>query len=87
MSGATTVNDRPRPGLASGRPTRRRRPDERDHLAERLFRGDGGLRAKPNDAGIGTIVALMMPCAIVLLVVWTLLLMLWYQFGIPLGPS
>jgi aminobenzoyl-glutamate transport protein len=39
------------------------------------------------DAGIGTIVALMLPYTIVLLVLWTLLLILWNAFGIPLGPA
>lgn len=39
------------------------------------------------DAGIGTIVALMLPYTIVLLVVWTLLLIVWNAFGIPLGPG
>ena len=37
------------------------------------------------DAGIGTIVALMLPYSVVLLVLWTLLLVGWYQLGIPLG--
>ena len=39
------------------------------------------------DAGIGTIVALMLPYTMVLLVVWTLMLILWNFFGIPLGPG
>ena len=39
------------------------------------------------EAGIGTIVALMLPYTIVLLVVWTLLLIVWNMFGIPLGPG
>ncbi len=38
------------------------------------------------DAGIGTIVALMLPYTITLLILWTLLLVVWYAFGIPLGP-
>ena len=38
------------------------------------------------DAGIGTIVALMLPYTVVLLVLWTLMLILWYTFGLPLGP-
>lgn len=38
-------------------------------------------------AGIGTIVALMLPYTAVLLVVWTLLLVVWYALGIPLGPA
>ena len=39
------------------------------------------------NAGIGTIVALMLPYTAVLLVVWTLLLVVWYALGIPLGPA
>ncbi|MFO1090042.1 MAG: AbgT family transporter [Hyphomicrobiales bacterium] len=39
------------------------------------------------DAGIGTIVALMLPYTIVLLVLWTLMLIVWYHLGIPLGPA
>jgi len=39
------------------------------------------------DAGIGTIVALMLPYTMVLLVVWTLMLILWNFLGIPLGPG
>ena len=39
------------------------------------------------DAGIGTIVALMIPYTAVLLVLWTALLVAWYLFGIPLGPA
>ena len=38
------------------------------------------------DAGIGTIVALMLPYTVVLLVLLTLMLILWYTFGLPLGP-
>lgn len=38
------------------------------------------------DAGIGTIVALMLPYTGVLLVIWTLMLVAWYMFGLPLGP-
>jgi aminobenzoyl-glutamate transport protein len=39
------------------------------------------------DAGIGTIVALMLPYTVVLLVLWTLMLIGWYSFGLPLGPA
>jgi aminobenzoyl-glutamate transport protein len=39
------------------------------------------------DAGIGTIVALMLPYTVVLLVLWTLMLVIWYSLGIPLGPA
>lgn len=39
------------------------------------------------DAGIGTIVALMLPYTAVLLLLWTLMLVGWYVLGIPLGPN
>jgi aminobenzoyl-glutamate transport protein len=39
------------------------------------------------DTGIGTIVALMLPYTVTLLVLWTLMLVAWYAFGIPLGPA
>ncbi len=39
------------------------------------------------DAGIGTIVALMIPYTLTLLVCWTLLLIVWYAIGLPLGPA
>lgn len=38
-------------------------------------------------AGIGTIVALMLPYVIVILVGWLLLFVLWFMLGIPLGPG
>lgn len=38
-------------------------------------------------AGIGTIVALMLPYVIVILVAWILLFILWFVLGIPLGPG
>ncbi|WP_347266105.1 AbgT family transporter [Paracoccus sp. (in: a-proteobacteria)] len=39
------------------------------------------------DAGMGTIIALMLPYATVLMVLWTLLLVVWNMVGLPLGPS
>ena len=38
-------------------------------------------------AGIGTLVALMLPYAIAFAVVWPLLLALWIALGIPPGPA
>ncbi len=38
------------------------------------------------DAGIGTIVALMLPYTVILLVIWTAMLVIWNAFGVPLGP-
>jgi len=39
------------------------------------------------EAGIGTVIALMLPYAVILIVVWTILLVLWYALGIPFGPG
>ena len=39
------------------------------------------------DAGIGTVVAMMLPYVLVLTVVWTLFFVAWYVLGIPLGPG
>jgi aminobenzoyl-glutamate transport protein len=38
-------------------------------------------------AGVGTIVSLMIPYAIVLLLAWTVFLVAWFILGIPLGPG
>ena len=38
-------------------------------------------------AGIGTVVALMLPYAMIILVVWTVFFILWFLLGIPLGPG
>ena len=37
------------------------------------------------DAGVGTVVAMMLPYTAILYVVWTVLLVLWYLLGIPMG--
>jgi aminobenzoyl-glutamate transport protein len=37
------------------------------------------------DAGVGTVVALMLPYVVVVLVVWTALLAVWYLLGLPWG--
>jgi len=39
------------------------------------------------DAGIGTVVSLMLPYVAVLCVGWTLFFVAWYLLGIPLGPG
>lgn len=39
------------------------------------------------DAGIGTIIALMIPYALAILVTWTLVFVAWYLLGIPWGPD
>lgn len=38
-------------------------------------------------AGIGTLVATMLPYTITFFIVWTSLLILWLTFGLPLGPG
>jgi aminobenzoyl-glutamate transport protein len=38
-------------------------------------------------AGIGTIMATMMPYSVTFFVAWTLLLVVWYLLGLPLGPG
>ncbi len=38
-------------------------------------------------AGIGTVISMMLPYAIVLTVGWTLFFVAWYLIGIPLGPG
>jgi para-aminobenzoyl-glutamate transporter family len=39
------------------------------------------------DAGVGTIVSLMLPYTVILAVTWTLFFVAWYLLGIPLGPG
>jgi aminobenzoyl-glutamate transport protein len=39
------------------------------------------------DAGIGSVVALMLPYMVVLTIAWTLFFVAWYVIGIPLGPG
>ncbi len=39
------------------------------------------------DAGIGTVVSMMLPYVLMLSVVWTLFFVAWYLIGIPLGPG
>jgi hypothetical protein len=39
------------------------------------------------DAGIGTVVSLMLPYAVILAILWTLFFVVWYLIGIPLGPA
>ena len=38
-------------------------------------------------AGIGTIIATMIPYSIVFFFVWTLLIVIWVWIGLPLGPD
>jgi aminobenzoyl-glutamate transport protein len=39
------------------------------------------------DAGLGTIISLMIPYTIVVLITWVLFFVIWYVIGIPLGPG
>ena len=39
------------------------------------------------DVGLGTIISIMLPYAIAFLASWTMLLIVWYVFNIPLGPG
>jgi aminobenzoyl-glutamate transport protein len=39
------------------------------------------------DAGIGTIIALMIPYVVLLAIVWTILFVIWFILGLPLGPG
>jgi aminobenzoyl-glutamate transport protein len=38
-------------------------------------------------AGIGTVMATMMPYSAAFFVLWTMLLIVWYLLGLPLGPG
>lgn len=38
-------------------------------------------------SGVGTVVSLMMPYAILVAVAWVVLFVVWYLIGIPLGPG
>ena len=44
-------------------------------------------RKNKKDAGIGTVISLMLPYAVILTVAWTLFFVAWYLIGIPLGPG
>ena len=37
--------------------------------------------------GIGTLIASMLPYSIALGVVWTIFLIVWFLFGLPVGPG
>ena len=39
------------------------------------------------DAGLGTVVSLMLPYFVVLTIAWTIFFIAWYLLGIPLGPG
>ena len=76
-----------RPGHRAGGLPCRRFAGQRDHAFDGLFRHDRYLRSEISrkTPGVGTVVAMMLPYTVVLYVVWTVLLIVWYLFGIPLG--
>lgn len=39
------------------------------------------------DAGIGTIISLMIPYTVIVLVTWLIFFVVWYLLGIPMGPG
>ena len=39
------------------------------------------------NAGVGTVVAMMLPYATVLEVAWTAMFVIWYALGLPVGPG
>ena len=39
------------------------------------------------DAGLGTVVALMLPYTLWILAAWVALFVVWFLLGIPLGPG
>ncbi len=47
----------------------------------------GFVRQYRSDAGIGTLMAMMLPYSLALLLAWSLLLAIWLGFGWPLGPA
>ena len=45
------------------------------------------LQKYRQNAGLGSLIALMVPYSVALGTVWTLLLVAWYLTGLPLGPA
>ena len=45
------------------------------------------LQKYDKNAGIGTVVSVMLPYSVAFFIVWTLLLLGWIKFGLPLGPG
>lgn len=45
------------------------------------------LQKYRKDAGLGSLISLMLPYSIIFFVVWTGFLLLWYALGLPLGPG
>ena len=47
----------------------------------------GWVREYRKDAGIGTLIRLLLPYAIFTGIAWIILLLIWYLIGIPIGPG
>ncbi|SDR91567.1 aminobenzoyl-glutamate transport protein [Brevibacterium siliguriense] len=47
----------------------------------------GFIRQHRPTAGVGTLMSLVLPIALVNLIVWLVLFILWYLIGLPLGPG
>ncbi|WP_051049588.1 AbgT family transporter [Nocardiopsis ganjiahuensis] len=47
----------------------------------------GFLQRYRRDAGIGTLLSMTLPMAVAMLVGWTVILLIWWGLGIPLGPG
>ena len=45
------------------------------------------MKRYDDKAGIGTVVATMLPYSVAFFIVWTFLLIVWFLFGIPMGPG
>jgi aminobenzoyl-glutamate transport protein len=45
------------------------------------------MKRYEKDAGIGTVVATMLPYSVVFFLVWTVILIVWFSVGIPVGPG
>ena len=45
------------------------------------------MQRHDSEAGMGTLIALMLPYSVIFLVGWALLLSLWLAAGLPLGPG
>jgi aminobenzoyl-glutamate transport protein len=44
-------------------------------------------RRYQKDAGMGTIIALMIPYVVTLALVWIILFIIWFMLGLPMGPG
>jgi aminobenzoyl-glutamate transport protein len=39
------------------------------------------------DAGIGSVVSTMLPYSVAFFIVWSILLIVWFLLGLPVGPG